>query len=307
MKVVTIQTTWQDEPRHNVTKALELVESCCMSDSPDIICLPEFFLGPPWYMPGQSALQGITDTNIPGKITEQFGALSKKYAVYILLGSMVESLQNGKYCNTAVLLNRAGEIAGKAHKVHMFANETVVCEPGNSIEVINTEFGPIGIAVCSDFWVPETIRMLALKGAHTIFVPGGSLKQNLDAMVNAIHATAYLNCVNIVYISTVGEIHGERGGRTITVSFAGTSIIATPEGIIAKAPDNEASTLVAHLSIENILKLRAPTYNDDTWKNLLSRAPFSYKKLNEDYVGLGRDLVAETKKSIQQTQQIPPP
>lgn len=304
MKVAMIQTIWQKDPRDNLISACKAVENSCLENSVDIVCLPEFFLGPPWYMPGQNSLKGITDTTIPGSVTEEFRKLARKHKVYILLGSMVEELADGNYCNTAILLDRNGEIAGRAHKVHMFANEMVVCKPGENIDVIDTEFGLIGIAVCSDFWVPETIRMLALKGAHTIFIPGGSLKQNLDAMINAFSTTAYLNCVNLIYISPVGEVHGIRGGRQITVSFAGTSLAATPKGILAKAPSDDASTEIVNISPKEIEELRIPSKTDDSWQSLILRNPNAYRYLLQNYADMGRDLVAETQTSIQQTSAV---
>jgi predicted amidohydrolase len=301
MKIGIAQTAWREDPTENLFYAYEMVDEMCLGTGLDLVVLPEFFLGPAWYMPGQASLKGITDCRIPGPVTRLFRALAKKHHVSILLGSMVEELPDGAYCNTAVLLDRAGEIVGSANKVHSFANETVVCRPGNSIDVIDTEFGRLGIAVCSDFWVPETIRMLALKGAHTVFVPGGSLKQNLDAMVNAFRTTAFLNCVNLVYCSPVGEVHGIRGGRQITVAFAGTSLVATPSGLLAQGSADSADGLVVELSPDAVRGLREPSLDDDTWRSLGLRRPAAYAPLLENFVGLGRDLVAETKASIEQT------
>ncbi|MCP3098097.1 carbon-nitrogen hydrolase family protein [Myxococcus sp. K15C18031901] len=301
MKVGIVQTQWRADPTENVFFVYDQVEEICQGMGLDLVCLPEFFLGPAWYMPGQADLKGITDTRIPGPVTTLFRALARKHRVHILLGSMVEELPDGGYCNTAVLLDRQGEIVGRAHKVHAFANEVVVCRPGNSVDVIDCELGRLGIAVCSDFWVPETIRMLALKGAHTVLIPGGSLKQNLDAMINAFRATAFLNCVNLVYASPVGEITGIRGGRQIRVAFAGTSLAASPLGLLARGAEDRSDSLVVDLSAEHVLSLRERRADDDTWQGLGLRRPEAYGGVLEGFVGQGRDLVAETRTSMSQT------
>lgn len=301
MRVGVIQTKWCEDPTENLGSTCEAMEAICDGGGLDVVSLPEFFLGPPWYMPGQTALRGVTDTRIPGPVTERFGELAKRHRVHVLLGSMVEELPGGGYCNTALLLDRDGGIVGRTHKIHSFANETVVCRPGGAIDVIDCELGRIAIAVCSDFWVPETIRILALKGAHTVFVPGGSLKQNLDAMINALHATAYLNCVNLVYTSTVGDVRGVRGGRQIQVEFAGSSLVATPAGIVAQASMDSEDRMIVELSESEVRSLRERAADDDTWQSLALRRPRAYGGLREGFVGLGRDLVGETRASMEQT------
>lgn len=305
MKVGVIQTCWQDDPIENQPHAYRAVDELCSREKLDIVCLPEFFLGPPWYMPGQDAMKGITDTPISGPKVQRFRVLARKHSVYLLLGSVVEQLPDGMYRNTSVLVDRSGDIAGTAYKAHAFANEMVVCRQAESIGLIDTEFGPIGIAVCSDFWVPETIRMLALAGAHTVLVPGGSLRQNLDAMVNAFRTTAFLNCVNLVYASPVGTVRGIRGDRQVEVSFAGTSLVADPGDIIAAGTADSPGTLVVDLDPGQTMARRMPNDRDDAWRGFQLRRPEAYQGLLAGYVGLGRDLASETRSSMESMQAVP--
>ncbi|NVD98812.1 carbon-nitrogen hydrolase family protein [Massilia sp. BJB1822] len=301
MKTALVQSVWQADPRDNLPHVLQMIDQACRERRPDIVCLPEFFLGPAWYMPGQGHLRGVTDTTLDSPVFEQLAAMARRHRVYMVCGSVVEQMADGRYCNTSVLLDRDGVAIGQANKIHPFANEAVSCVAGDEMSVHETEFGPIGIAVCSDFWIPETIRILALKGATTIFLPGGSLRQNLAAMINAFRSTAYLSAVNMVYCGPVGKITGVRGNTSITVEFAGTSLIATPQGLLAQAPPDAAAVLEATLSNEAILELRAANAADDTWKGLGLRQPQSYGALTEDYVGLNRDLAAEISLRMRQT------
>ncbi|MFG6447787.1 carbon-nitrogen hydrolase family protein [Roseateles sp. BYS180W] len=301
MKIAVVQTAWQPEASHNLEHVLQRLEQSCKGRTLDLVCLPEFFLGPAWYMPGQGALQGVTDTPVPGPLYERLGEWARRHRVYLLCGSVVERMDDGRYCNTAVLLGRDGEMVGRAHKIHPFANEAVSCQGGSSICALDTEFGKIGIAVCSDFWVPETLRLLTLQGAHTLFVPGGSLRQNLPAMVNALVSAAYLNVCNLVYCSPVGRLVGMRGGQTITVEFAGTSLVAAPQGLLVQAPPDVETALYAQLQTEAVLELRQPSTEHEYWQGVSLRAPQAYGALLQDYVGLTRDLRAEIAQRMRQT------
>ncbi|MCI3240078.1 carbon-nitrogen hydrolase family protein [Streptomyces spinosisporus] len=289
MRVAVVQTQWVDDHEDGLRNAHQAIEDVCSAGDIDLVCFPEFLLGPPWYMPGQDGLKGRTDTPIPGPVVDGFQTLARKLGTHILLGSIVEDLQDGMYRNTSLLIGRQGVITGRAIKAHAFGNEMVVCRQADSLGVMSTEFGQIGIAVCSDFWIPEVIRLLALAGARTIFVPGGTLGQNQPLMVNALRTAAYLNDVNIVYASSVGVVRGKRGDRLVEIHFAGTSLVARPEGVIAQAGSDKPEVLVVDLD--------EPAPGDGRrWQQL--RRPGAYQKLLTPYAGQNRDLAAELRASL---------
>lgn len=289
MRVAVVQTQWVDDHEDGLRNAHRAIEDVCSGGDIDLVCFPEFLLGPPWYMPGQDGLKGRTDTPIPGPVVDGFQTLARKLGTHILLGSIVEDLQDGMYRNTSLLIGRQGVITGRAIKAHAFGNEMVVCRQADSLGVMSTEFGQIGIAVCSDFWIPEVIRLLALAGARTIFVPGGTLGQNQPLMVNALRTAAYLNDVNIVYASSVGVVRGKRGDRLVEIHFAGTSLVARPEGVIAQAGSDKPEVLVVDLD--------EPAPGDGRrWQQL--RRPGAYQKLLTPYAGQNRDLAAELRASL---------
>jgi N-carbamoylputrescine amidase len=292
MKVAVIQTLWVEDPAEGLRNAYQAVENACSGGDIDIVCFPEFFLGPPWYMPGQDHLKGRTDTPIPGRIVDEFRGLARKFAANILLGSIVEDLQDGMYRNTSLYIDRQGAVTDSAIKAHAFGNEMVVCRQAESLGVMNTEFGPIGVAVCSDFWIPEVVRLLAVAGARTIFVPGGTLRQNQSLMVNALSSAAYLSDVNIVYASSVGVVRGKRGERLVEVSFAGTSLVTTPEGVIAQAGTDEPGVLVTELGAGS----ESAAGDGRRWMSM--RRPDAYRALLNDYVGAQRDLAAELRSTL---------
>ncbi|GAA3963500.1 nitrilase family protein [Streptomyces marokkonensis] len=290
MKVAVVQTRWADDPADGLKNAHRAIEEATASGDPDVICFPEFFLGPPWYMPGQTHLRGLTDTRIPGPVVDTFQELARGTRTNIVLGSIVEELDDGKYSNTSLFLDRDGEITGRAAKAHVFGNEMVVCRPADSLGIVETDFGRVGLAVCSDFWVPEAIRVMALAGVHTVFVPGGTLRQNQALMVNALRTTAYLNDVNVVYASSVGLVEGHRDGRVVQIHFAGTSLVVSPEGVTAQA--GSARPQIVHADVD------PPEPRGDGARWIGMRRPDAYAPLLGSYVGMHRDLAAELRTNL---------
>ncbi|MFD9686360.1 carbon-nitrogen hydrolase family protein [Kitasatospora sp. NPDC059146] len=301
MKVAVVQTLWVEDPAEGLQNAFRAVEEVCAGGDVDVVCFPEFFLGPPWYMPGQDHLRGRTDTPIPGRIVDGFRELARGLRTNVLLGSIVEDLRDGMYRNTSLFIDRQGVVADSAIKAHAFGNEMVVCRQAESLGVMTTEFGLVGVAVCSDFWIPEVIRLLAVAGARTIFVPGGTLLQNQSLMVNALSSAAYLNDVNIVYASSVGVVRGKRGDRLVEVRFAGTSLVTGPEGVIAQAGTDEPEVLVVDLDPDGADPGDAGSPPGDGRRWIGMRRPQAYGALLGDYVGARRDLAAELRTAIAPT------
>jgi predicted amidohydrolase len=79
--------------------------------------------------------------------------------------------------NTAVLIDRKGDLAGSYRKTHLPREEWEAgLTPGNQYPVFDTDFGKVGLLICWDIQFPEPARSMALKGAEVILLPiwGGS-------------------------------------------------------------------------------------------------------------------------------------
>jgi predicted amidohydrolase len=131
----------------------------------DIVCLPE-----------EITLVGTTNDYIsasepiPGPTTEFLGKFVRKFHLYIVAGILE---RNGDTVfNTAVLIDRDGNFAGKYRKVSLPQEEIDGgITPGNSFPVFDTDFGKIGLMICWDVTFPEPAKALAQNGAEIIFLP----------------------------------------------------------------------------------------------------------------------------------------
>jgi beta-ureidopropionase len=141
--------------------------SRAMALKPDIVCLPECL-----------SKLGIKDAQdpepVPGPTTRIFMALAKAHSCYIICP--FHTIREEREYNSAVIIDRTGEIAGIYDKVHpvTVAHDYTSFEgvtPGASVPTFDLDFGRIGIQICFDIGFPETWAELAGKGARLVFWP----------------------------------------------------------------------------------------------------------------------------------------
>jgi predicted amidohydrolase len=110
--------------------------------------------------------------------------------------------------------------------------------------VIETRLGSIGMLVCSELYVPELSRLLAIEGADVILYPaGGAINELLPGWRTLVWARAI---ENLVYTSATQNLYGDEEG-------VGT--IAGPEGVLASSAGE--GMLVARLDLDRLAWLRA--------------------------------------------------
>lgn len=138
----------------------------------DIACLPEEFAG-------------TKAEPVPGPTTQAVAELARRHSMYVIC-PIREQAGEREY-NTAVLINRRGEVAGYYRKVFVFWGEGVHCST-EGVKVFETDFGRIGILTCFDLNYPELWQRCDDLDADIVFWPsaygGGS---PLNAMAILYH------------------------------------------------------------------------------------------------------------------------
>lgn len=155
----------------------------------DIVCLPEEFSG------------GAAEP-VPGPTTEAVSALAKKYGMYVVC-PLVEQAGDREY-NTAVLIDRAGDIAGRYRKIFVFWGENRHAGEAG-VSCFDTDFGRIAILTCFDLNYPELWREASDQGAEIVFWPsayGGGFPLKGYA---GIHAYYIVSVGNGDFIDMTGE------------------------------------------------------------------------------------------------------
>ncbi len=159
--IVHVATVTQDgisraDEKTLVEETLERLDQAACRQ-PDIACLPEMF-------------SGNTRETVPGPMTERLSRWAQSHSCYVVcpIGTKVDDCQ----FNSAVLIDRAGEIVGRYDKIHPTEGELDrgTC-PGDSPAVFQTDFGPIGVQICFDVNWHDSWRSLKKQGAKIIFWP----------------------------------------------------------------------------------------------------------------------------------------
>ncbi len=166
-------------------------------------------------------LRSFAET-IPGPTTDRFGAIAKKYNMYII-ANLIEK-RNGDLHNTAVLIDRKGKVQGTYRKVQLPVPESWVLKAGDEFPVFETDFAKIGIAICYDMTFPEITRILALQGADMIFMPTGGYGWTEDLGESTLKVRA---ADNLIWFAIA---------KSATMFGAGRSAIVNPLGqVVADA------------------------------------------------------------------------
>jgi predicted amidohydrolase len=149
----------------SVQQAARYAEQVAINYGPDIMVLGEQLnvIGAPGSLDSKAEA-------VPGPSTNVMAEVARAHRVNIVFG-MLERIDNLLY-NTAVLLDRNGNITGKYHKVQLPLQEASAgLAPGNSVPVFDTDFGRVALLICHDISFPEPAREAALQGAELLLVP----------------------------------------------------------------------------------------------------------------------------------------
>ena len=186
--------------QENLVQFSELIVKAA-DQKADIVCLPEEIT-----LVGTNQNYISASEPVPGPTTKVLGSIARKYKLYVVAGILERS--GDTVFNTAVLIDRNGNLAGKYRKVSLPQEEIDGgITPGDSFSVFNTDFGRIGLMICWDVTFPEPARILAQKGAEIIFLPiwGGDV--NL-AKARAIENQVYLVSSTYDMITAVFDQEG---------------------------------------------------------------------------------------------------
>jgi len=135
----------------------------------DMLCLPEIMLS--CGMPTNEQTLYDLSFPAPGKETAPFQAFARENKM-VLCFSVLER-NNELVHNTAILIDKNGELVGKYRKVHLASPfETWWgVTPGHDWPVFKLENATIGMNICMDSSALESARVPARKGAEIIFLP----------------------------------------------------------------------------------------------------------------------------------------
>jgi len=148
----------------SVRQFLEVIEQAVTGPT-DLILLPE---GITVVATGKKYTD-VAET-IPGPTTARLGEVAKRRNTYLAAG--IYEREGLAVYNTAVLIDRKGDVIGKYRKVYLPREEIEGgLTPGSDYPVFQTDFGKVGMMICWDLQYADPARALALGGAEIVLMP----------------------------------------------------------------------------------------------------------------------------------------
>ncbi|MBB5687335.1 bifunctional GNAT family N-acetyltransferase/carbon-nitrogen hydrolase family protein [Sphingobium boeckii] len=241
----------------------------------DFVVFPELFTLPllsfeTRKLSPMEAIDALTEYT--PRIMAEFNRMALAYNINIIGGSHPTRAEDGDIQNVAYVALRDGSTHSQ-EKIHPTPNERYWwnIKGGDSIDVIQTDCGPIGVLICYDSEFPELARRLVDQGARIIFVPfctdsrQGYLRVRYCSQARAIENQCFM-----VLSGNVGNLPGV---DNMDIQYA-QSCILTPcdfpfarDGIAAEASENVETLTIADVNLADLTWARA----EGTVRNLNDR------------------------------------
>lgn len=185
---------------------------------------------------------------------------ARAHKMWIVGGSIPER-EGDKLFNTCLIFNSQGEVVGKHRKVHLFdiniPGRMTFCEsdslsPGDSPTVVDSPWGPIGVAICYDIRFPELAILMRQRGARLLVYPGafnmvtGPAHWELLLRARAVDTQVYcLSC-------SPARDESNNGGYIAW----GHSTVVSPWGEVVATTEHKQAVVKADLDLSKIDEMR---------------------------------------------------
>ena len=268
MKIGIVQQSCSDNIGENLQK-LEHNISQLAADGAQLVILQELHNTPYFCQTENPDLFDLAET-IPGPSTQRFGRLARKLGV-VLVTSLFEKRSAGLYHNTAVVIDRDGEIDGRHRKMHIPDDpayyEKFYFTPGDlGFHPIATSVGKLGVQVCWDQWYPEGARLMALQGAEMLIYPTAigfestdtpeEQQRQQEAWMTVQRGHAIANGLPVVAANRVGR-EPDPSRQTHGIEFWGSSFVAGPQGeLLCRASASKEENLLVDIDMQRCEKVR---------------------------------------------------
>ena len=243
----------------------------------DLVVYPELTLTtffPRWFTEDQGEIDKWFEREMPSPATQPLFDEAKRLKIGFKLGyaELVEEAGTLRRFNTAIMVDKNGQIIGKYRKVHLPGHSEH--EPWRAFQHLEKRYfetgdlgfrvfegfgGHMGMCICNDRRWPETWRVLGLQGAELVALGYNTPVHNPPAPEHdafglfhnqiVMQSAAYQNGLWIVAVAKCGDEEG-------VPMIAGTQIIAPSGATVATTgtEDDELITAICDLDMAKSYK-----------------------------------------------------
>ena len=228
------------EDERNIAEAVRSIEHAA-HEGADFVCFPETYPGP-WRMPA-------TYDPVPA-----LAEAAATHSVHVVFGT-IEAIDRKAATahNLIVMAYPDGRTPVRYRRTHPNGPWIYTGGPswefkyvaGNEFPVFDTAHGKVGLAMCSEVYMPEVARSLALRGAELIFMPAGTDKRRLWATWRTLIWARAIENLSVVVTTQNLFDHAQRG----------LAMVATPEEILFES--TAAGLSVVDVDLDRVRYLRS--------------------------------------------------
>jgi len=239
----------RSDPEANLQKAEPLIARAAERGS-HLICFPEMWT---------TGFEGKVHKRMSftwDKTIAAVSILAREYGIWIS-GSMPALNKEGNPANTLILFDSSGEQVAVYQKSHLFSllSEDQYMAPGDSLTVVDTPWGLMGLSICYDLRFPELFRTYALKGVKLVLLPAAFPYPRLAHWKVLTRARAIENQLFMVGTNRIGDEEFETEGK---ITYFGNSCVIDPWGeALVEASENREELLGTEIDMGQVDEVRS--------------------------------------------------
>jgi predicted amidohydrolase len=260
---------WNDEAPRMLRDAIDYIKDAGQRGV-DLLLFPEMYPGP---------ISHDVRYEVIGPLREA----AARYNVAVAAGTSTPLPGNPRACHvTHVVIDASGNLKGEYNRTHPRSQvyrglygsggcANFIYTAADEFPVFDMGWGTIGISICSEMFVPEVARILALKGAEICLYPVGWTIDDLgwrDIWQTIVRARAI---ENTMFTATCQNLFDRKmlrhyTGRDIPAGDGeglnrGLAMIAGPESVLGVMPNS--GILTADLDLARVRLMRqSPEFPD---------------------------------------------
>jgi nitrilase len=253
VKVAGIQMASSPQVASNLTEAERLI-AIAAEQGAKIVVLPEYFC-----IMGTKETDKVQVREKPndGPIQRFLSRMARDYEIWLIGGTVpLESHYPNKVRNSCLVYNDKGEQVARYDKIHLFGldlgtehyHEENTIESGDTVVVVNTPYGKIGLSICYDLRFPELYR--AMGEVDMIVVPSAFTETTGKAHWESLIRARAIE--NLCYVIAPAQGGYHLSGR----ETHGNSMIVDPWGVILDRLPRGSGVVIANVNRDYQASLR---------------------------------------------------
>ena len=250
-----LQMTSMPDLEKNLAQAEDLIDLAVRRGA-ELVTLPENFSFLGAEAEKQARAQEICNAS------EQFlKKMAQRYQITLLGGGYPVPSQDGKFYNTALLVDSDGSELARYEKVHLFDvnlpdgntyRESSTVVSGQHLPAVHPSknLGNLGLSVCYDVRFPELYRHLANKGAEVLIVPAAfTAFTGKDHWQVLLQARAIENTCYVIAPAQTGRHYERRKSH-------GHAMIIDPWGVVLSDAGVDSGMAIASIDPSRLTQVR---------------------------------------------------